>query len=125
MIIYVIKCEQEKYYIGSTQRSMELRYPEHKNGEGSKWTRTYKPISYKILENNCPLNKLFSREHEWTIKYVQRYGFRNVRGGNYLSMKPDCYTKFALFYFLSPIKKEIAEGLHGLLDPAPGFATFP
>ena len=124
MIIYAITCEQGKFYIGSTQRTMEIRYLEHKNGEGSKWTHLYKPISFKILEN-CSVHKLYSREHEWTIKYVQKYGFRNVRGGNYLSMKPDCYTKFALFYFLSPIKKEIAAGLHGRIDSAPGFATFP
>ena len=123
MIIYAITCEKGKYYIGSTQRSMEVRYSEHKNGQGSRWTRIYKPICYEILET-CPLNKLYSREHEWTIKYVQKYGFRHVRGGNYLSMKPDCYTKFALFYFLGEIRSEIEAGQHGLIDLGAN-ATFP
>ncbi len=122
MIIYALQCEENKYYVGSTRGSARNRFLKHVRGEGAKWTRRYRPISYKVLERTD--SRIDSKEHAWTVKYVQKFGFRNVRGGNYVSMQPDCYTERALHYFLYPIKSELQEGLYGVLDPQPGFATF-
>ena len=122
MIIYALQCEEHKYYVGRTRGSARNRFLKHVRGDGAKWTRRYRPISYKVLERTD--SRVDSKEHAWTVKYVQKYGFRNVRGGNYVSMQTDCYTERALYYFLYPIKSELQAGLYGVLDPQPGFATF-
>ena len=46
-IIYVLKLEHHKYYVGKT-KNMSKRYQEHIDGTGSEWTNIFKPI--KILE---------------------------------------------------------------------------
>ena len=47
--LYVLKLEQEKYYIGITTRNVEIRAQEHRKGFlGARWTKKYKPI--KIMD---------------------------------------------------------------------------
>ena len=113
MFIYVIHCENKKFYIGST-KNMKIRFKQHCDGEGSKFTRVYKPIRYEILQT-CD-KYVHKIEHEWTVKYVLQYGFRNVRGGNWLSMRDDCYTERTLYYLLYSIKDQISQGLLGEVD---------
>ena len=36
--VYALKLEQEKYYIGKTNKPMSERYQEHVDGIGSSWT---------------------------------------------------------------------------------------
>ena len=114
MIIYVIICENKKYYVGST-KNMKKRFLEHVHGRGAKFTQMHKPIRYNILEH-CD-KFVHKKEHEWTVKYVLEHGFRNVRGGNWLSMRDDCYTARTLHYLLWSIKDQIAQGLLGVVDP--------
>ena len=42
--IYVLRLEGGRYYIGKSDNVMK-RYQQHMNGNGSAWTRKYKPIS--------------------------------------------------------------------------------
>lgn len=41
--IYVLKLEQNKYYIGKSN-NIDIRLNDHMNGNGSQWTKKYKPI---------------------------------------------------------------------------------
>jgi predicted GIY-YIG superfamily endonuclease len=82
LIIYALQLESGKYYVGKTH-NLELRFQEHKSGNGSEWTKKYKPIS--IIE---------SYEHDSTFeedvltkKYMMKYGIENVRGGSYAKIE--------------------------------------
>jgi len=78
-IIYILKLEFEKYYIGITL-NLNLRLAQHFAGEGSQWTKKYKPIDLiECFYIDCDEEK----ENKITIDYIKRYGFENVRGGRY------------------------------------------
>ena len=45
-----LKLDEEKYYVGKSN-NVKKRYKEHITGNGSAWTRMYKPISiHKIID---------------------------------------------------------------------------
>lgn len=75
--IYVLKLEKNKYYIGRTN-NIETRIARHKAGEGSDWTKKYKFI--KLLEQ---FEGDDFDEDKCVIKYMDKYGINNVRGGIY------------------------------------------
>src|SRR6266496_3917390 len=83
-IVYVLKCRDNKYYVGKNTRSINIRYKEHCNGSGSIWTHKYRPIrivEYEKTDNvHLELNK--------TLDYMYKYGIDNVRGS--------CYSKVNL-----------------------------
>ena len=76
--IYVLLLENDKYYIGFT-RNLNLRLVEHWAGlMSSKWTTLYKPIRLiEVLLGNKELETLT------TLRYMVKFGWENVRGGNY------------------------------------------
>jgi len=43
LFIYILRLEQNKYYIGKT-KDLFTRFDAHKKGIASYWTRKYKPI---------------------------------------------------------------------------------
>ena len=77
--IYILKCEENKYYIGKTHKNVLYRFKKHQNGYGAIWTKKYKPI--KILE--IYLNCDNFDEDKYTKIYMDKYGIDNVRGGSY------------------------------------------
>ena len=78
--IYILKLENNKYYIGKSN-SLEKRTESHMNGLGSSWTKKYKPISIeKTIENASSFD-----EDKYTLEYMHIYGIDNVRGGQYAS----------------------------------------
>ncbi len=80
--IYVLQLKSGKYYVGQTNK-VAKRFEEHKEGKGSAWTSTYKPV--KVLEvhtNASPFD-----EDKITKQYMAKYGVQNVRGGSYTQMK--------------------------------------
>lgn len=80
--IYIIKLENEKYYVGKTLYP-DFRIKDHFNSNGSTWTRKYKPIELiKIIENCDDYD-----EDKWTIKYMEEFGINNVRGGGFNQIK--------------------------------------
>ena len=84
--IYVLKCMNDKYYVGKTN-NVERRYHEHLSGGGSIWTTKYRPLRIeKILETTSPFD-----EDKYTKQYMAIYGINNVRGGSYVSdyLPPD------------------------------------
>jgi hypothetical protein len=79
--IYILKLEKGKFYIGKSSDVM-LRYQQHLNGNGSAWTKQYKPIALeKVIPNASPFD-----EDKYTKQYMAKYGIENVRGGTYVSI---------------------------------------
>jgi hypothetical protein len=76
--IYVIKCENNKYYVGRSN-SFAKRYDMHLSGKGAYWTRIHKPI--KVIERIDNADKYDEDKYVW--KYMDKYGIDNVRGGSY------------------------------------------
>lgn len=83
--IYVLKLENEKYYIGITSRTPEERFREHKNAyHAAEWTKIHRPL--RILQVRdlgiTSYEKAEAYENKITRIYVKKYGLDNVRGGN-------------------------------------------
>ena len=76
--IYVLKLEDNKYYVGKTQ-NLNKRIDQHFKGKGSVWTKRYKPTH--IFEIYWNVDKY--DEDKYTEMYMEKYGIENVRGGSY------------------------------------------
>ncbi len=88
MHIYLLKLEQDKYYVGKTDH-VDHRVAQHFNQQGSEWTKLYKPISL-ISSKACesPFD-----EDNCVKENMLLYGIDNVRGGSYSTIhltKSDC-----------------------------------
>ncbi len=84
LYIYVLKLEDNKYYIGKTH-NIKKRVVQHFLQEGSEWTKLYKPIKiHKIYEDCDDFD-----EDKYTIMYMEEYGIMNVRGGSFCQIKLD------------------------------------
>jgi predicted GIY-YIG superfamily endonuclease len=77
-LIYVLKLENNKYYVGSTY-NLNFRYAQHFCGAGAKWTKINKPISIEAVFPNAQKGL----ENKVTLEYIEKYGKDNVRGGSY------------------------------------------
>jgi predicted GIY-YIG superfamily endonuclease len=76
--IYVLKLEGGKYYVGKSH-DLITRYQQHLNGEGSAYTRKYRPVKMvQTITNVSPFE-----EDKITKEYMSKYGVENVRGGSY------------------------------------------
>lgn len=80
--IYILECEQKKYYIGKTLNP-SFRLKDHFTSNGSAWTKKYNPI--KLLELKS--NQDDEDEDKITIQYMKKYGIENVRGGSFCQIK--------------------------------------
>ncbi len=78
VVIYILKLQKNKYYIGKTN-NINIRLEDHFNSCGSEWTKKYKPL--RIIEKiqNCDDYD----EDKYTLKYMDKYGVENVRGGSF------------------------------------------
>jgi len=67
--IYILKLNNNKYYVGKTNRLINERYEEHLEGIGSLWTKKYKPQSIiKQIENSSPFDE---DRYVNTIKFLK------------------------------------------------------
>jgi hypothetical protein len=83
--IYVLECNDNKYYIGKTSLSVDIRYSQHLTDENCAFTTKYKPIKIvETIKSNDPLD-----EDKITKKYMILYGIDNVRGGSYTKLTLD------------------------------------
>ncbi len=89
--IYVLRLEGGKYYVGKTANPTK-RIEEHFDGNGSAWTRKYKPVS--IVEKRVNVSSF--EEDKYTKEYMSKYGIDNVRGGSYAQINLDQVQKEAL-----------------------------
>jgi predicted GIY-YIG superfamily endonuclease len=90
--VYVLALEGGRYYIGRTKEVLSSspngdgqfrRFEQHLNGNGSAWTKKYKPIAIeKTLENVS-----IFEEDKVTKEYMDKYGIDMVRGGSYVQIE--------------------------------------
>jgi len=80
--IYILKLENNKYYIGKTTNP-NFRLEQHFNLSGSQWTKKYKPNKILQLLPDCDSYD----EDKYTLKYMEKYGINNVRGGTFCELK--------------------------------------
>lgn len=77
-MIYIILLEQNKFYVGFSERPIGERFLEHFNNFGSKWTQIYRPL--QVL---CVLEGGKEEENDITLRLMDEYGWWNVRGGDW------------------------------------------
>ena len=79
MNLYILKCKNNKYYIGTTTLNTTKRLTQHMSGRGSAWTKKHPPLWIEKEITNCDKYD----EDKWTKIYMDKYGIDNVRGGSY------------------------------------------
>ncbi len=79
MNLYILKCENNKYYVGTTTLNTTTRLTQHMSGRGSAWTKKHPPLWIEKEITNCDKYD----EDKWTKIYMDKYGIDNVRGGSY------------------------------------------
>lgn len=80
--IYILKLEKDKYYVGKTINP-SFRLASHFNAYGSAWTKLYKPIKMIELIPDCDDYD----EDKYTLRFMDKYGIDNVRGGSFVQIK--------------------------------------
>lgn len=78
LYIYILELIDNKYYIGKTSNP-DFRLETHFNIGESVWTIKYKPIKLIELITGCDNFD----EDKYTLKYMEKYGIENVRGGSF------------------------------------------
>jgi hypothetical protein len=80
VFIYILKLENNKYYIGKTSNP-DIRINKHfdMSSYGSLWTKRNKPISVEKIIPDCDDYD----EDKYTRMYMDKYGIENVRGGSF------------------------------------------
>ena len=79
--VYTLQLESQKWYVGYSQ-DIETRIASHFIGNGSLWTKKYKPIE---VINVKPGDRIL--ENLITIALMAKHGFENVRGGKWCKLE--------------------------------------
>lgn len=90
--VYILLCEQNRYYVGKTERPLRDRVTEHFNRYGSEWTKMYRPIA--VIETKPNADEF--DEDKYTKMYMKKYGIDKVRGGTYTQIELPEYQVMAL-----------------------------
>jgi predicted GIY-YIG superfamily endonuclease len=99
--VYALQLEKNKFYIGcSLEKNIDNRINDHFTGVGSKWTQKYKPLS--IIEKYQNTSELF--ELILTLKYIDLYGSKNVRGSGFVKVAKDIIVSKELKKNIKTIK---------------------
>jgi len=109
--IYVIKCQEDKYYVGKTNNIRE-RLKEHKYNQGSEWTKKYRPINIEEIyytQNGYA-------EDDLTITVMKKYGIKNVRGGCFCKLILSQEEIFSIKLLLNRKERELTECIMKRLD---------
>ncbi len=80
--IYILKLEQNKYYVGLS-KNPDSRIQEHFNGNGSSFTSLYKPIH--IVKQIQTYDRY--DEDKIVKQCMSKFGILNVRGGSYSNIE--------------------------------------
>lgn len=95
--IYVLRCEEEKYYVGKST-NINKRLKQHfKQKKGSCWTRLYRPLQIYEIRRNCDEFD----EEKITLQYMKKFGINNVRGGSYTRLQ---LTKYEINHLVRLIR---------------------
>ena len=83
--IYILKCEDDKYYVGKIASNVWKRIKQHFDGKGAKWTKKYKPIDIVDIRRGLTDRD----ESKITLDFMKSHQIHNVRGGAYTKMRLD------------------------------------
>jgi predicted GIY-YIG superfamily endonuclease len=84
MVIYVLRLENRKFYVGRTN-DLHERISAHLSGTACEYTKKYKMKKViEIIESNDAFD-----EDKITKKYMARFGIHHVRGGSYTTFSLD------------------------------------
>ena len=78
-LLFVIKCQEEKYYLGLSNNFVSVFFKHLENFENVDWMNIYKPIELVYIEQFFNIEML----NNCVIRYMEYYGIENVRGGDY------------------------------------------
>ena len=84
--VYVLQCEHDKWYVGSTINRRK-RYQSHFNEDGSSWTKLHPPLKVYEEHKRVPEKYYLGLESQITAQYMFKYGVNNVRGAMYTRTK--------------------------------------
>ncbi len=88
VFVYILRLKFNKYYIGKTFYP-KSRLGQHFKSMGSGWTKKYPPLEIVSVIPNCDSYD----EDKWTLKFMDRFGISNVRGGSFCRVKMHFRTK--------------------------------
>jgi predicted GIY-YIG superfamily endonuclease len=83
--LYLLELTGDKYYVGQSD-DPGFRFSEHLSGKGARWTRLHRPLYMlltKAIRVDTPAAAML-HENWMTLKYMERFGWENVRGGDFL-----------------------------------------
>lgn len=86
--LYILLLENEKYYVGITSKTPEIRMQEHLDGvRVAYWTAKHKPLKIFIEEDLGYVSKNHAEKYEnkVTRDLMKQYGINKVRGGDLTS----------------------------------------
>lgn len=86
LCIYILKCEEDKYYVGKST-NINKRLKQHFKKKGASWTKIYKPVQIYEIRRNCDEFD----EEKITLQYMKKFGINNVRGGSYTRIQLTIY----------------------------------
>lgn len=81
VFIYALALKNNKYYIGKTNNP-NFRLEQHFDSNGSVWTKKYQPLKLLEIKSGDDFD-----EDKYTLKYMEKYGINNVRGGSFCEIK--------------------------------------
>jgi predicted GIY-YIG superfamily endonuclease len=86
--LYVLRLADDKWYVGITAKTPEIRLQEHLEGtRAAYWTAKHKPIEIVYREDlgSTIKSKAERRENKYTRALMKQRGLNNVRGGDLTS----------------------------------------
>lgn len=98
--LYLLRLEGEKYYVGITSKTPEIRMLEHQNGiRTAYWTAKHRPIEVIYSEDlgKIEKSKAERRENKFVRKIMKERGVNSVRGGD-LTSTSDYVIRFGYIF---------------------------
>lgn len=98
--LYILKLEDDKWYVGITSKTPEERFQEHVlKVRGAYWTMKHKPIEIELTEDLGVVSKKFAEQYEnkVTRMLMKERGLNNVRGGD-LRDEGEYIDRFGRYY---------------------------
>ena len=84
--VYVLELEHRKFYVGTTLREMHVRYQEHADRYGSRWTSRHQ-VRRCICWMRVPVGTSRTIENEITRYLMWTRGWTNTRGGDWVFVR--------------------------------------
>ncbi|MFT6909985.1 MAG: putative GIY-YIG superfamily endonuclease [Oleiphilaceae bacterium] len=86
--IYTLELESGKYYVGQS-KTPKKRINQHFSGNGSAWTKKFKPIKIikEIELNTNNWRAALEVEKQLTLKLMVIFGWQNIRGAGWSQLE--------------------------------------